>query len=88
MSLINKNREAQESFENLSGSVTTLKEEVNDKVEEETGKPVKEKINDMPPFTELGLEPWDKNLTVDYLKEHLKNKNSFEGGRLNKGIKI
>ena len=34
----------------------------------------KEKINDMPPFTELGLEPWDKNLTVDYLKEHLKNK--------------
>lgn len=34
----------------------------------------KEKINDMPPFTELGLEPWDKNLTSDYLKEKLKNK--------------
>ena len=35
----------------------------------------KDKINDMPPFTELGLEPWDKNLTVDYLKDKLKNKN-------------
>ena len=34
----------------------------------------KEKINEMPPFTELGLEPWDKSLTVEYLKEHLKNK--------------
>ena len=35
----------------------------------------KEKINDMPPFTELGLEPWDKNLTVSYLKDKFKNKN-------------
>lgn len=34
----------------------------------------KEKINDMPPFTELGLEPWDKNLTSNYLKDKLKNK--------------
>ena len=23
----------------------------------------------MKPYTELGLEPWDKNLTSDYLKE-------------------
>ena len=29
----------------------------------------KDKINDMPPFTELGLEPWDNNLTPDYLKD-------------------
>ena len=35
----------------------------------------KDKINDMPPFTELGLEPWDKNLTVEYLKNKFKNKN-------------
>ncbi len=35
----------------------------------------KDKINEMPPFTELGLEPWDKNLTVEYLKDKLKNKN-------------
>lgn len=35
----------------------------------------KDKINDMPPFTELGLEPWDKNLTVAYLKDKFKNKN-------------
>ena len=34
----------------------------------------KEKINEMPPFTELGLEPWDKNLTSNYLKEKFKNK--------------
>lgn len=34
----------------------------------------KDKILTMPPFTELGLEPWDKNLTVEYLKEHLKKK--------------
>ena len=34
----------------------------------------KDKILMMPPFTELGLEPWDKNLTVEYLKEHLKKK--------------
>lgn len=34
----------------------------------------KEKINDMPPFTELGLEPWDKKLTATYLKEKFKNK--------------
>lgn len=35
----------------------------------------KDKINEMPPFTELGLEPWDKNLTVSYLEEKFKNKN-------------
>lgn len=35
----------------------------------------KEKINDLPPFTELGLEPWDKNLTPKYLKEKLLRKN-------------
>ena len=35
----------------------------------------KDKINDMPPFTELGLEPWDKNLTSKYLKEKFKKKN-------------
>ena len=34
----------------------------------------KEKINEMPPFTELGLEPWDKNLTSNYLKDKFKNK--------------
>ena len=34
----------------------------------------KEKINDMPPFTELGLEPWDDKLTSDYLKEKFKSK--------------
>jgi len=34
----------------------------------------KEKINDMPPFTELGLEPWDKSLTSTYLKDKFKNK--------------
>ena len=34
----------------------------------------KEKIDEMPPFTELGLEPWDKNLTSDYLKDKFKNK--------------
>lgn len=34
----------------------------------------KEKINEMPPFTELGLEPWDKELTISYLKDKLKNK--------------
>ena len=34
----------------------------------------KDKINEMPPFTELGLEPWDKSLTPDYLKDKFKNK--------------
>lgn len=34
----------------------------------------KELINDMPPFTELGLEPWDKELTGSYLKEKLSKK--------------
>ena len=29
----------------------------------------KEKIKDMPPFTELGLEPWDNKLTGKYLKD-------------------
>ena len=34
----------------------------------------KDKINDMPPFTELGLEPWDINLTSNYLKDKLSKK--------------
>ena len=34
----------------------------------------KDKINEMPPFTELGLEPWDKNLTKEYLLDKFKNK--------------
>ena len=34
----------------------------------------KDKINSMKPYTELGLEPWDKNLTSDYLKEKYKKK--------------
>lgn len=34
----------------------------------------KERINEMPPFAELGLEPWDKELTSNYLKEKFKNK--------------
>lgn len=34
----------------------------------------KEKINEVPPFTELGLEPWDSNLTVSYLKEKFSKK--------------
>lgn len=34
----------------------------------------KDKINEMPPFTELGLEPWDTNLTVSYLKEKFSKK--------------
>ena len=35
----------------------------------------KDKLYDMKPYNELGLEPWDKNLTSTYLKEKLKNKN-------------
>lgn len=35
----------------------------------------KDKINSMPPYTELGLEPWDKSLTSDYLKEKYAYKN-------------
>lgn len=34
----------------------------------------KDKLYSMKPYTELGLEPWDKNLTSDYLKEKYKNK--------------
>ena len=34
----------------------------------------KDKLLNMKPYTELGLAPWDKNLTVEYLKEKLKNK--------------
>lgn len=34
----------------------------------------KEKINEVPPFTELGLEPWDTALTVSYLKERFSKK--------------
>lgn len=35
----------------------------------------KDKIFDMKPYTELGLEPWDKNLTTNYLKEKYNKKN-------------
>ena len=35
----------------------------------------KDKINKMKPYTELGLEPWDKLLTSDYLKEKYERKN-------------
>lgn len=34
----------------------------------------KEEIYDRKPLNELGLEPWDEKLTIDYLKEKLKNK--------------
>lgn len=34
----------------------------------------KDKIYDMKPLNELGLEPWDKDLTISYLKEKYKNK--------------
>lgn len=34
----------------------------------------KEKINDIGPLKELGLEPWDKELTPTYLKDKFKNK--------------
>ena len=34
----------------------------------------KSQINEIGPLTELGLEPWDKNLTPSYLKEKFKNK--------------
>lgn len=34
----------------------------------------KDKLHTMKPYNELGLEPWDKNLTPDYLQEKLKNK--------------
>jgi formamidopyrimidine-DNA glycosylase len=34
----------------------------------------KDKINEIGPLKELGLEPWDKNLTPTYLKEKFQNK--------------
>ncbi len=34
----------------------------------------KDILYSMKPFTELGLEAWDKNLTPDYLKDKYKNK--------------
>lgn len=34
----------------------------------------KDKINDIPPLNNLGKEPWDKELTIDYLKDKYKNK--------------
>lgn len=34
----------------------------------------KDKIYSMKPYTELGLEPWDKNLTSEYLKEKYSKK--------------
>lgn len=35
----------------------------------------KEKIWNLPPLVNLGLEPWDSQLTVSYLKDKLKPKN-------------
>lgn len=35
---------------------------------------LKEEIQEKGPLLEMGLEPWDKNLTVQYLTEKLKNK--------------
>ena len=35
----------------------------------------KDKLLDMSPYNELGLEPWDKNLIVEYLLNKFKNKN-------------
>lgn len=34
----------------------------------------KDKINEIGPFKEMGLEPWDENLTKDYLKEKFQHK--------------
>lgn len=34
----------------------------------------KDKIKTMGPLVDLGLEPWDKNLTIDYLKEKYSKK--------------
>lgn len=34
----------------------------------------KDKIDISKPLNELGLEPWDQNLNIDYLKEKYKNK--------------
>lgn len=34
----------------------------------------KDKVYSVPPLNELGLEPWDNNLNVFYLKEKYKNK--------------
>ena len=34
----------------------------------------KDKINDIPPLNALGKEPWDKELTIDYLKDKYKSK--------------
>ena len=34
----------------------------------------KDKINEIGPIKELGLEPWDKELSVGYLKDKFKNK--------------
>lgn len=34
----------------------------------------KDKLYTMKPYSKLGLEPWDKNLTVEYLKDKYKSK--------------
>lgn len=34
----------------------------------------KEDLYNQKPLKDLGLEPWDKNLTIDYLKNRMKNK--------------
>ena len=34
----------------------------------------KDKVYNMKPLNELGLEPWDKDLTISYLKEKYRNK--------------
>jgi len=36
----------------------------------------RDKLYTMKPYNELGLEPWDSNLTVEYLKDKYKNKNT------------
>lgn len=35
----------------------------------------KERLETSKPINELGLEPWDEKLTIDYLKERFSNKN-------------
>lgn len=35
----------------------------------------KDKLYEMKPYSELGLEPWDKKLTPEYLLDKFKNKN-------------
>ena len=34
----------------------------------------KDEVLNNKPINELGLEPWDKNLNINYLKDKMKNK--------------